>query len=63
MFIIFINYIDIAVEVNGAMIKKFADDTKCYMVVESEEDRNTSAIQLLPGHLTLWLTRRSWRRS
>ena len=22
------------------MVKKFADDTKCYMVVETEEDRN-----------------------
>ena len=40
LFLIFINEIDIAVEITGAMVKKFADDTKCYMVVKTER----------PGH-------------
>ena len=39
LFLIFINDLDIAAEITGAMVKKFADDTKCYMVVETEEDR------------------------
>ena len=39
LFLIFINDFDIADEVTGAMVKKFAEDTKGYMVVESEEDR------------------------
>ena len=39
LFLIFINDLDIAVEITGAMIKKFADDTKCYMVVKTEQDR------------------------
>ena len=39
LFFVFINDIDIAVEVTGARLKKFADDTKCYMVVETEEDK------------------------
>ena len=39
LFLIFINDIDCAVETAGAIIKKFADDTKCYMVVESEEEK------------------------
>ena len=40
LFLIFINDLDVAVEITGALVKKFADDTKCYMVVETEEDRN-----------------------
>ena len=39
LFLIFINDLDIAVEITGALVKKFADDTKCYMVVETEEDK------------------------
>ena len=39
LFLIFINDIDYAAEVTGAIMKKFADDTKCFMVVENEEDR------------------------
>ena len=52
LFIIFINDIDVAVEVTGALIKKFADDTKCYMVVESEEDRNK--FQAMLNNLQGW---------
>ena len=40
LFLIFINDLDVAVEITGALVKKFADDTKCYMVVETEEDRD-----------------------
>ena len=40
LFLIFINDIDIACEVTGAYIIKFADDTKCYQVVESDADRD-----------------------
>ena len=39
LFLIFINDLDIAAEITGSLVKKFADDTKCYMVVESEDDR------------------------
>ena len=39
LFLIFINDLDVAVEITGALLKKFADDTKCYMVVETEEDQ------------------------
>ena len=39
LFLIFINDLDEAVEITGAFLKKFADDTKCYMVVETEEDK------------------------
>ena len=39
LFRIFINDLDVALEATGAMVKKFADDTQCYMVVETEEDR------------------------
>ena len=39
LFLIFINDIDCAVETAGAIIKKFADDTKCFMVVENEEEK------------------------
>ena len=40
LFLIFINDIDYAAEITEAIIKKFADDTKCFMVVESDEQRN-----------------------
>jgi hypothetical protein len=36
LFLIFINDLDITAEITGAMVKKFADDTKGYMVVECE---------------------------
>ena len=39
LFLIYINDIDKAVEVSGSILKKFADDTKFAMVVESEEER------------------------
>ena len=39
LFLIFVNDIDLASEVVGAIMKKFADDTKCFMVVNKEEDR------------------------
>ena len=46
LFLIFIDDIDTATEVVGAFIKKFADDTKCYMVVESEEERRKFQVML-----------------
>ena len=36
---IFINALDIAVEVTGALVKKFADDTTCYLGGETAQDR------------------------
>ena len=39
LFLIFTNDLDIAVDIAGAMLKFFADNTKCYMVIESEQDR------------------------
>ena len=36
LFLIFINDRDVATEITGALVKKFADDTKCYMVVKTE---------------------------
>ena len=39
LFLIYINDLDVAVEINGALVEKFADDTKCYMIVETEQDR------------------------
>ena len=39
LFLIYINDIDEASSTAGAVIKKFADDTKCSMVVENEEDK------------------------
>ena len=39
LFLTFINDIDYAAEVTGAIMKKFADDTQCLMVVENEDDR------------------------
>ena len=40
LFIMFINDIDLAMDVTGAFLYKFADDTKAGMVVESEEQRD-----------------------
>ena len=40
LFLIFINDIDLAFEVTGSFLLKFADDTKLGMVVESEEQRD-----------------------
>ena len=39
LFLIFINDIDCAIETANAIIKKFADDTKCFMTVENEADK------------------------
>ena len=39
LFLIYINDIDNAVDVSGSVLKKFADDTKWAMVVESEQDK------------------------
>ena len=55
LFFIFINDIDIAVGLTGAMLKKFADDTKCYMVVETEEDR--AKFQTMLSNLMRWSER------
>ena len=38
LFLMFINDIDMAVDVSGSYLLKFADDTKWSMVVESEPD-------------------------
>ena len=54
LFIIFINDLDTVVEVTGALVKKFADDTKCYMVVEKEEDRQR--FQVMLQNLENWST-------
>ena len=54
LFLIFINDIDTATETTGALIKKFADDTKCYMVVETEEDR--AKFQSMLNNLAEWST-------
>jgi hypothetical protein len=52
LFLIFINDIDTATEATGALIKKFADDTKCYMVVETEEDK--AKFQIMLNNLAEW---------
>ena len=39
LFLLYINDIDFAIDLTHSTIKKFADDTKIAMVVESEEDR------------------------
>ena len=54
LFLIFINDIDTAAEVTGAVIKKFADDTKCSMVVETQEDRDK--FQAMLDSLAEWST-------
>ena len=45
---------DVACQVTGAHIKKFADDTKCYQIVETEEDR--ANFQAMLDNLTQWST-------
>ena len=40
LFLIYINDIDLAVDVTGSVILKFADDTKIAMVVETEEQKD-----------------------
>lgn len=52
LFLIFINDIDIASDVTGAFIKKFADDTKCYQVVKTQEDREK--FQAMLDNLAKW---------
>ena len=39
LILIFINDIDYVAEVTESVIKKIADDTKCFIVVEREEQR------------------------
>ena len=52
LFIIFINDIDLAMEVTGSFLFKFADDTKVGMVVETEEQRDI--LQAGIDRLELW---------
>ena len=52
LFLIYINDIDTAVDFTGSVLKKFADDTKWAMVIESEEDR--SRFQLGLDNLMGW---------
>ena len=52
LFIIFINDIDLAMEVTGSFLFKFADDTKVGMVVETEEQRDM--LQAGIDRLELW---------
>ena len=51
---IYINDIDTAAEVTGAVIKKFADDTKCSLVVENQVDRQK--FQTMLDSLASWST-------
>ena len=39
LFLIFTNDFDVAGEVTGAALKKFADDTMCFMVTDTEEGK------------------------
>ena len=52
LFIIFINDIDMAIDVTGSFLFKFADDTKVGMVVETEEQRDE--LQAAITSLELW---------
>ena len=52
LFLIFINDLDAAAEVTGAVVEKFADDTKCFMVTETEEDR--TRFQAMLSKLEAW---------
>ena len=52
LFLIYINDLDGAVDVSGAVLKKFADDTKFAMVVENEEDK--AKFQAVLDHLQTW---------
>ena len=49
LFLIYINDLDGAVDVSGAVLEKFADNTKFAMVVESEEDK--AKFQAVLDHL------------
>ena len=52
LFIIFINDIDLAMEVTGSFLFKFADDTKVGMAVETENHRDM--LQAGIDRLELW---------
>ena len=52
LFLIFINYIDRAVDVTSSVLLKFADDTKVAKVVESEEQREE--MQATINRLVQW---------
>ena len=52
LFLVFINDIDLACEMTGAFIKKFADDTKCYQIVRTQEDR--ARFQEMLDNLATW---------
>ena len=52
LFLIFINDLDVAAEVTGAVVEKFADDTKCFMVTETEEDK--TRFQAMLSKLDAW---------
>ena len=52
LFLIYINDLDGAVDVPGAVLEKFADNTKFAMVVESEEDK--AKFQAVLDHLQAW---------
>ena len=52
LFLIFINDLDVAAEITGALVKKFADDTKCYMVTETEQDK--IRFQTMLSNLESW---------
>jgi ribonuclease P/MRP protein subunit RPP40 len=52
LFIIFINDIDLAIDVTGSFLFKFADDTKVGMVVENENQRDE--LQAAIAELDQW---------
>ena len=52
LFIIFINDIDMAIDITGSFLFKFADDTKVGMVVESESQRDE--LQSAIANLEQW---------
>jgi hypothetical protein len=45
LFLIYINDIDNADDVTGSVLEKFADDTKWAMVIESDDDRRSCAVE------------------
>ena len=55
LFLIFINDLDVAAEVTEAVVKKFADDSKCFMVTETEEDK--VRFQKMLSMLEIWSTK------
>ena len=56
LFLMYINDIDLAVDVSGSFLLKFADDTKWAMVVETEEQRRIfqEGIRRLEAWSTEW---------